>query len=53
MGIAKASFAGTISNLTNGFLGSNYQDIFSFFVLIMVLVFRPSGLFGEKQADRA
>lgn len=53
LGIAESFFAGTISNITNGFLGSNYQDIFSFFVLIMVLVFRPSGLLGEKQADRA
>ena len=53
LGIAESFFAGTISSITNGFLGSNYQDIFSFFVLIMVLVFRPSGLLGEKQADRA
>lgn len=36
-----------------GFLGSNYKDIFAFFVLILVLVFRPSGLMGEKVAERA
>jgi branched-chain amino acid transport system permease protein len=33
--------------------GSNYQDVFAFVVLIMVLVFRPSGLLGERVADRA
>src|SRR5678816_1705218 len=32
---------------------SNYQDVFAFFVLIAVLVFRPSGLLGERMSDRA
>jgi branched-chain amino acid transport system permease protein len=34
-------------------LGSNYQDVFAFVVLIFVLVFRPSGLLGERVSDRA
>ncbi|HCZ15280.1 MAG TPA: branched-chain amino acid ABC transporter permease, partial [Candidatus Accumulibacter sp.] len=34
-------------------LGSHYQDIFAFIVLIVVLMFRPSGLFGEREGDRA
>ncbi|MDD5176639.1 MAG: branched-chain amino acid ABC transporter permease [Sterolibacterium sp.] len=33
--------------------GSNYQDVFAFVVLILVLVFRPSGLLGERVAERA
>jgi branched-chain amino acid transport system permease protein len=33
--------------------GSNYQDVFAFLVLIAVLVFRPSGLLGERVSDRA
>jgi branched-chain amino acid transport system permease protein len=33
--------------------GSNYQDVFAFMVLIAVLVFRPSGLLGERVSDRA
>ena len=33
--------------------GSNYQDVFAFLVLIAVLVFRPSGLLGERVGDRA
>jgi branched-chain amino acid transport system permease protein len=33
--------------------GSNYQDVFAFLVLILVLVFRPSGLLGERVGDRA
>jgi branched-chain amino acid transport system permease protein len=33
--------------------GSNYQDVFAFIVLISVLIFRPSGLLGERVSDRA
>ena len=33
--------------------GSNYQDVFAFLVLILVLVLRPSGLLGERVGDRA
>ena len=33
--------------------GSNYQDVFAFVVLILVLVFRPSGILGERVGDRA
>jgi branched-chain amino acid transport system permease protein len=33
--------------------GSNYQDVFAFIVLILALVFRPSGLLGERVGDRA
>jgi branched-chain amino acid transport system permease protein len=33
--------------------GSNYQDVFAFIVLILVLVFRPQGILGERVGDRA
>jgi branched-chain amino acid transport system permease protein len=33
--------------------GSNYQDVFAFVVLILVLVIRPQGLLGERVGDRA
>lgn len=53
LGIIEALGAGYIGDLTGGFLGSHYQDIFAFIVLIVVLVFRPSGLLGERVAERA
>lgn len=53
LGLIEALGAGYIGDLTGGFLGSHYQDVFAFFVLILVLVFRPSGLVGEKVAERA
>jgi branched-chain amino acid transport system permease protein len=33
--------------------GSNYQDVFAFLVLILVLVLRPQGLLGERVGDRS
>ena len=53
LGIIESLGAGYIGDLTGGFLGSHYQDIFAFAVLIVVLVFRPSGIMGERVADRA
>ncbi len=53
LGLIESLGAGYIGDLTGGFLGSHYQDIFAFVVLIVVLVFRPSGLMGERVADRA
>jgi branched-chain amino acid transport system permease protein len=52
LGLIESLGAGYIGSLTGGFLGSNYQDVFAFFVLILVLVFRPSGLLGERIAER-
>ena len=53
LGIIESLGAGYIGDLTGGFLGSHYQYIFAFAVLIVVLVFRPSGLLGERLAERA
>ncbi len=53
LGVIEALGAGYIGDLTGGVFGSNYQDVFAFFVLIIVLIFRPSGLMGEKVSERA
>ena len=53
LGIIESLGAGYIGDLTGGFLGSHYQDIFAFVVLIIVLTIRPSGIMGERVADRA
>ncbi len=53
LGVIESIGAGYLGPLTNNVLGSQYQDIFAFLVLILVLVFRPSGLLGEKMAERA
>lgn len=34
------------------FLGGQWKDVFSFAILILVLYFKPTGLLGEKSAER-
>jgi branched-chain amino acid transport system permease protein len=53
LGLIESLGAGYIGDLTGGILGSQYQDIFAFVVLIIVLTLRPSGIMGERVADRA
>jgi branched-chain amino acid transport system permease protein len=53
LGVIESLGAGYIGGLTGGVLGSNYQDVFAFFILILVLMFRPSGLLGERVGERA
>jgi GPH family glycoside/pentoside/hexuronide:cation symporter len=53
LGLIESIGSGYIGILTGGVLGSHYADIFAFIVLIIVLTLRPSGLMGERVADRA
>ncbi len=53
LGLIESIGAGYISDITGGFMGSHYQDVFAFLVLIVVLVFRPTGIMGERIADRS
>jgi len=53
LGIIESLGAGYIGDLTGGFLGSHYQDVFAFLVLVLVLTLRPSGLLGERVAERS
>ena len=53
LGLVEAVGAGYIEDFTFGFLNSSYQDIFAFVILGAVLIFRPTGLLGERVSDRA
>lgn len=53
LGLIESSGAGYLGELTGGVLGSHYQDIFAFLVLVSVLVFKPSGLLGKNTVERA
>jgi branched-chain amino acid transport system permease protein len=53
LGLIESLGSGYIGDLTGGVFGSNYRDVFAFLVLVLVLIFRPSGLLGERVAERA
>lgn len=48
------SFAGAyLGTFTMGNFGSEYKDILAFLILIIVIIFRPSGLLGEQVSQKA
>jgi branched-chain amino acid transport system permease protein len=48
------TFAGAyLSTFTMGAAGVEYKDILAFAILILVLIFRPSGLLGEQVGQKA
>jgi branched-chain amino acid transport system permease protein len=48
LGLLEAFAGSYLSILTNGAFGAEYKDVFAFVVLILILIFRPKGLLGEK-----
>lgn len=43
---------GVIEMLGGAYVSAAWKDIFVFLILILVLIFRPTGLFGEKMAEK-
>ena len=39
---------GVIENIGAGCFGTQWRDVIAFVVLVGVLMFRPTGIFGEK-----
>jgi branched-chain amino acid transport system permease protein len=48
LGLLEAFAASYLSLLTDGAFGAEYKDVFAFLALILILIFRPKGLLGEK-----
>ena len=44
---------GVIETLVAGYISSQFRDLVAFSLLILVLVFRPSGLMGKINEDKA
>lgn len=53
LGLLESFSASYLGIFTNGAFGAEYKDIFAFAVLIIVLIFRPSGLLGQTVGQKA
>ena len=55
LGIAESCASAYISNIPGmeQFGGQSWASVWAFILLILVLLFRPQGLLGERVADRA
>jgi branched-chain amino acid transport system permease protein len=43
---------GLVESFGAGYISSEYKDVFSFGILILVLIFKPSGLLGENLHEK-
>jgi len=43
---------GVLENMTGGYLSSSFKEIAGFTLILVVLMVRPFGLFGEKRIER-
>ncbi len=43
---------GVLEMLGSVYISTSWKDVFVFLILILVLIFRPNGLFGEKIAEK-
>lgn len=50
--VAGGLLLGLIEALGTGFISSGYKDAISFFLILLILFFRPSGLFGRGGGER-
>jgi branched-chain amino acid transport system permease protein len=48
LGLLEAFAASYLALLTDGAFGAEYKDVVAFAVLILILIFKPKGLLGEK-----
>jgi len=43
---------GVIETLVTGYLSSTYRDAIAFVILVLILLYRPTGLFGQPQTEK-
>ncbi|WP_044640912.1 branched-chain amino acid ABC transporter permease [Risungbinella massiliensis] len=52
IGLVEMFAAANLAVLTNNTMGAEYKDVFAFLILILVLVFKPEGLFGQPVKEK-
>ncbi len=43
---------GLTESFATGYVSSDYEDVFAFSLLVLILIFRPSGLLGKATTDK-
>lgn len=52
LGLLEMFAAANLQLLTGGIFGAEYKDVFAFAILIVVLIFKPEGLFGKAVTEK-
>lgn len=45
-------FLGFVESMGAGYISSEYKDVYAFIVLIIILLIKPSGMFGKSTEDK-
>mgnify|MGYP000498294259 CR=1 FL=1 len=53
LGMVESFSAAYLSLFTRGAFGAEYKDVVAFGILILILIFRPSGLLGQTVGQKA
>ena len=43
---------GLTESFATGYIRSDYEDVFAFLLLVLILIFRPAGLLGKAKAQK-
>lgn len=43
---------GMVESIFSGYISSDYKDVFAFSILVLVLAFKPTGLFGKPAVEK-
>jgi len=43
---------GLTESFGTGYISSDYEDVFAFIILVLILIFRPSGILGRSQKEK-
>jgi branched-chain amino acid transport system permease protein len=43
---------GWAESFFTGYVSSDYEDVFAFVFLVLILIFRPSGILGRKETEK-
>ena len=43
---------GWTESFCTGYLSSDYEDVFAFALLVIILIFRPAGILGKAKAQK-
>jgi len=52
LGMIEIFSAALLGVATNGVIGGEYKDVFAFAILIIILIFKPSGLLGKPAGEK-
>ncbi len=50
--VAAGIFIGWIETLSGAYLGAAWQNFVPYLIVLLVMIFRPAGLFGEQRIER-